>query len=183
MTALHNSQRRYGLVAIVLHWLIGCLVIVMLAVGFFMEDIGSNLVYQLHKSTGLLILTLTLIRLGWRLANPVPDLPATLTKTWERIAARGIHIGFYALLLVLPLSGWVMASAGEYPTIFYGLFEVPRLPVAGDLRQIGSTARDIHELVAWTTIGLLALHVGAAIRHHLVLKDDTLLRMLPERAS
>lgn len=179
---------RYGLMAIALHWLIAGAIIAMLVLGFVMVRLtpGTTLqfdAYQLHKSVGLTILGLSLVRLGWRLANPVPPLPANLGR-WQRGLARLVHAGFYLLMLALPLSGWMIVSASVWniPTVLYGVIEVPHLPVLGTLehkKPVETALKSVHELLAWAAVLLLFLHVAGALKHHFILKDDTLLRMLP----
>ena len=182
----HDRPARYGAVAMALHWAIAALILGMLPLGFIMVDLSpvdplKFELYQLHKSFGLTILGLTVVRLGWRLANPIPPLPDTL-KPYERVAARLTHYGFYVLLFALPLSGWIMASASSLPTgTYFGLFTLPAL--VGDDEAILGTARQVHEYLGFGIIGLLVLHVGAALRHHFLLKDDVLARMVPGRLT
>ena len=98
----------------------------------------------------------------------------------ERLLARITHVGFYAVMILLPLSGWVMVSASPIgiPTIWFGLFEWPHLPV-GTSREISSNASEAHELLAWFGVLLFFLHVGGALKHHFLDRDDVLARMLP----
>ncbi len=165
----------YTRVARWLHWGIGLLIIGNL-IGGLAHDIAPALIMPLHKSTGLLILTLSLVRLGWRLTHRPPAYPAGMAD-WERTVGSITHGLFYVLMILIPLTGWIMASAGSRPLDFYGLFAVMKLPV-----EKGSTLVDIsgegHELLAFAMIGLLVLHIAAALRHHLVLKDGVLRRML-----
>lgn len=179
---------RYTHVAIALHWIIAALIICMLGLGFLMEDFPQEMkgaAYGLHKSTGLLILVLTLFRIVWRLMHKAPPLPAD-TKPAEALVAHGIVFGFYALMLALPMSGWALSSANPkgFPISFYGLFEWPFLPVLSTLdieakKEIAHSIGEAHEVMAIIMIGLLVLHVAAALKHHFVLKDGVLTRMLP----
>jgi cytochrome b561 len=185
---LGNSPTRYGTVAMTLHWLIALAVIAMLVIGKIMADLDSDdpnrfTLIQLHKSAGLTILFLTLLRIGWRLTNAVPPLPATL-RTWERWAAHSTHFAFYALLLTIPLSGWTIASSSSsgIPTVWFGLFEVPNLPGMQDepgRKDLHKQAEEMHELLGNLMILLLLLHVGAALKHHFWDRDNVLKRMLP----
>lgn len=183
-----RSPSRYGLVAIALHWAIAAAIIGLLVLGTVMVRMtpGSSLqfeLYQLHKSFGITVLALSLFRLGWRLRHPVPPLPATL-KPWEAKLARFTHAAFYVLMLALPFSGWMMVSASVWnlPTIIFGLFPLPHLPVLStlpDKKPVEEAFKDVHEWMAIAAFALLLLHVAAAVKHHVFLRDDTLARMLP----
>ncbi len=188
MAVWRNSLSRYGMIAIGFHWLIAFAIIGMLALGTIMVDMSPAsplkfTLYQWHKSVGITILVLSLLRLGWRLVNPVPRLPTGM-QWWEIAAARGTHVGFYLLMILLPVSGWAMVSVSPWdiPTILYGLVELPHLPLRGmvdDLKGAESALKEVHEWLGWGAVGLLVLHVAGALKHHFVSRDDTLLRMLP----
>lgn len=175
---------RYTAVAIFLHWTIAVLMLGMIALGLTMEDFPGAykfLAFNLHKSFGLTVLLLSLARLYWRLTHAAPPLPASM-KPWERAAAHATHGLFYFLILALPLSGWIMVSAdAKYPTIFFSLFEVPQfpLPAAYDTHATHETFEDVHYYLAIGTLGLVALHVGAALKHHFHDRDTVMWRMLP----
>jgi cytochrome b561 len=178
----------YGLVAILLHWIIAIVIVALLAMGAVMVRMtpGSSLqleVYQFHKSLGIAVLALTAVRLAWRLFHPQPPLPANL-KPWEMALARVTHLGFYVLMIALPLSGWMMVSASVWniPTVVFGAFTLPHLPVLGGLenkKPVEDALKETHEALAIGMLILLALHVAGALKHHFVLRDDTLARMLP----
>ncbi len=189
MATAAESPTRYGLVAIILHWAIALSILGMLIMGFvFMENENLSLsqryeLFQWHKSIGITILLLSLFRLGWRLGHPPPALPDTL-KPWERIAARVTHWGFYGVMIGMPLTGWLIVSTSplNVPTVLYGLIPWPHLPFfadAADPQAISDRFAGAHEVLAFGAIGLVFLHVGAALKHHFVLKDDVLIRMLP----
>jgi cytochrome b561 len=174
----------YTRVAIALHWIIGIAIMLMLAFGFFMEDVPSDmkpLIYQTHKSIGLTILVLSFVRLFWRLTHKVPSLPEGM-KTWEILASKITHYGFYILMIIIPMSGWALVSAApapyDYPVNWFGLFEWPTLPLTR-APQTAGTFSEIHEILAYLTIALLALHIGAALKHHFINKDNVLTRMIP----
>lgn len=183
-----NTPTRYGLVALTLHWLIALAVIAMLALGFLMGEAreGSAIQFQLfqwHKSIGITILLLTVLRLAWRLMNRQPPLPATM-PLWERALARLTHLAFYVLLFALPLTGWAMVSASPLgiPTLLYGVVPWPNLPWAAraeDPEALEAMLSETHEVLAFTMIALLLLHVAGALRHHFILHDTVLRRMLP----
>jgi cytochrome b561 len=189
MTA--NKYDRYSNVAIALHWLIALLVIGQLAGGIYMSklpDTQASLkfeLFQLHKSFGITILLLTLIRLGWRLTHKAPPLPAEMPR-WEKISARGAHVGFYILLIALPLVGWAVVSssplADSVQTYLFGVIHWPHLPFfegVADRKALSHEIAEIHEKLAFVMIGLIVLHVGAALKHKFVNRDRVLANMLP----
>lgn len=172
------SAARYSGGAILLHWLIAALLLANIVVAFTMEDARSLM--PLHKSIGITVLLLTLVRIGWRLTHAAPPLPATLAP-WERIAARVTHGAFYLLLLAMPLLGWATSSAGKWGTgALFGIIPWFDLPIAksDDLHEAMGEA---HELAAYLTIALIALHVAGALKHQFVDRDGTLSRILPGR--
>lgn len=180
-----TTPTRYGTVAMILHWLIALSIIGLLIVGKYMVDLPRTdpdrfTLFQLHKSFGLSVLVLSFLRVGWRLANPPPALPAGMAP-WERWAATLTHLAFYALIIVLPLSGWATASSSTsgVPTLWFGLFEVPSMPGIPADRGVHEQAEEVHELLGNIMIGLLLLHVGAALKHHFWDGDTVLKRMLP----
>ena len=182
------AAERYGLVAIALHWTIALAILGLLVLGTVMVRVapGSSLqfeLYQLHKSVGITVLALSVVRLIWRLTHPAPPLPATL-KPWEAALARITHVGFYVLMLALPFSGWMMVSASvwNFPTVVFGTFTLPHLPILStlaDKKPVEDALKEVHEWLGFGMLGLLLLHVAGAVKHQFVLKDDTLGRMLP----
>ena len=132
--------------------------------------------YQLHKSLGLTIFALVIVRLAWRLRHPPPPLPAGL-PAWERAAARTTHALFYVLLLVQPVIGFLQSNAANFPLVVWGVLPLPAL--IGPAEALGETLIEVHELVARVLLVLIGLHVAGALRHHFLLKDDVLRRMLP----
>lgn len=186
MTAVEYPSR-YSTVAIWLHWITAVLVIGNLVGGLCsdywfdspdpaMQQAGATLI-ALHKSIGLTILVLTLVRLAWRLGNPPPPLPTHMTRG-EIMLARTTHILFYLLLLLMPLSGWAMVSTGRRigPVSWFGLIDVPPLPLP---KSLGGLFHESHETIGWIIILTLALHVAGALKHHLFDRDNVLARMLP----
>ena len=179
------SPRRWSSSTIALHWLSALLIFALLGLGWFMVhgDLAASTkfdLYQLHKSLGFLSLALVLLRLVARLAGATPQAPAAMPR-WERRAARANHVAFYALLLVAALSGWLLASASiiPIPTRFFDLFVIPNL--VGPDPALLAGMRFLHYLVSRLLIGLLFLHVVAALKHHYIDRDDVFLRMVRMR--
>ncbi|WP_114394141.1 YceI family protein [Oleisolibacter albus] len=197
MTAGHPSRaaaaalpsHRYTGVAMALHWLIALAVLLLLASGLVMTRIPSGpatfSLYQAHKALGLTVLALTLLRVLWRLTHRPPPLPDSMPPL-ERLGAHLGHFGFYVLLLLLPLTGWaaVSYSALNLPTSWFGLFLVPHLPGPAD-PEIRTRAAEglggLHGIGGWAMLALLLVHVAAALRHALILRDGVTERMLPTR--
>jgi cytochrome b561 len=139
--------------------------------------------YQWHKSVGMTILALSVLRLAWRFLHKPPPLPAAM-PAWEKRAAKAGHACLYALLIALPLSGWAVVSASplNIPTVLYGVLPLPHLPVLAELpdkREAESALELVHGIGGWLLVVLLAGHIGAALRHHFKMHDDVLSRMLP----
>ncbi len=177
---LLNTQTSWGSVAKALHWLIALLVIFMLLLGLTMGNFPKPFkytLYAIHKSTGLTILLLMLIRLAWRLINVTPTLPQHLPH-WQQIAARISHALLYITLIAMPLSGWVMSTAAGKPTTFWWLFTI-NAPFVPASKALAGSARQLHGILAWTIVTLLTIHIIAALKHHFYHKDTILKRMLP----
>lgn len=177
---LRNTEARWGAIAQGFHWLVALLIVVQGAIGLTMVELGMTptkvRVYALHKSIGLTILALVLLRLSWRAMQRLPrDMPG---PAWQRIAARISHALLYLLMLVLPLSGWLFNSAANFPLSWFGLVHVPGLTHGYD-PALKSLARAAHEWLFWILAGVVAIHVGAALWHHFGQRDDVLRRMLP----
>jgi cytochrome b561 len=183
------GNERYTSVAIFLHWLIALLVIGQLAGGLIMVEIPREAaelrfeVFQLHKSFGVTILALTMVRIAWRLLHPVPALPSRMSNL-EKALARGAHVLFYALLLFVPLIGWAYVSTASLnvPTMLFGVVHFPHIEFlheASNRKELAPIFEETHEYAAKAVIVLLLLHVGAAVKHHLIDKDGVLVRMLP----
>jgi cytochrome b561/polyisoprenoid-binding protein YceI len=187
-----EAARRYSLVAIVLHWTIALAIILQITLAGRMDGPPtpeSFAVTQLHKSIGVTILLLSLLRLAWRLMNPPPPEPATLAR-WERILSQVVHWGFYVIMIGMPLTGWLLVSASriQVPTLLYGVVPWPDLPGLSGLapaskhlwHEVGETAHGLLGKAIW---GLLALHVAGALKHQLFSRDEPVLgRMAPGAA-
>lgn len=177
---LKNNQTRYGVVAQLFHWIIVVLIIVQFVLanraGALPLGIAKIQVLAQHKSFGITILGLTLLRLIWRWLNPVPAEPSDMPR-WQRIAARISHIGLYALLLITPVVGWLMSSARNFPVSWFGLATLPDFIAPS--KAAYEVLHETHEALAMTLFFLALLHIAAALKHHFIDKDDVLRRMLP----
>jgi cytochrome b561 len=175
-----EPRNRYSTVSLILHWLIAALVvtqIVLIQAHEATDGPISREFVNLHKSVGLSILVLTLVRLGWRIANPAIPLPVE-TPRWQKLAARTTHVLFYVFLIAMPLVGWAASSAAGREIVWFGLFEWPLLPIGGG-REFAGDLMDLHELAAKLLIALVVLHILGALKHHFLDRDNVLHRMIP----
>lgn len=179
---IRNTRDEWGSVSKLLHWAVLAMVLAMAYLGLTMGDLpngpGKAATYALHKSIGLTLLAVMLLRLAWRLWAGAPA-PVAGTPRWQAHVARLTHWGLYALLLAMPLSGWILNSAAGAPLQWFGLVSVPAL--GGQDEGLREIAEEAHELLFWTLVALALVHVAAAVYHHLFARDATLLRMLPGR--
>jgi cytochrome b561 len=171
---------RWGGVSQALHWLIVVLVLGMAILGLVMVELpqtpSTARLYALHKSVGLTILALMLLRLAWRLhAGSPPPLPGI--PRWQARLAAASHAALYALLFAMPLSGWLINSSSGFPLRWFGLFRVPQF--GGRDEALNALAKGWHEALFWTLAVLVLVHAAAAVWHHLFRQDATLARMLP----
>lgn len=175
-----NRENHYGLIAITFHWLIALLIIGMLAIGLYMTDLPISTeklkLYGWHKEFGILVLILVTLRLGWLFGNTTPGFPDSIPR-FQQFLARLVHWAFYGFMFAMPITGWLMTSAAGLPPSFFGLFTLPPL-VAPDpyLRELFD---NIHQWLAYGLIVTICGHVGAALKHHFIDKDDIFRRMLP----
>lgn len=181
---LRNTTRHWGGVAQLFHWVMAIGIFGMMALGWIMVNLPMGptqfQLYSLHKSLGITLLTLAVLRLVWRLANPAPPLPADMAP-WERRLAGATHVVLYAVIFAMPLSGYVINSAANFPLNVFGLVQIPNLtPESERLETIASWT---HLTLFWVLSGLLVLHIGGALRHHFIQHDNVLRRMLPGRES
>ena len=188
--SLTNSQLRYGNVAMTLHWLIALAVVFNVCLGLYVAHLPSSdpsqfELIQFHKSVGLSVLVLSIVRLVWRLANPIPPLPPSMNPVL-RVLARGTHFLLYFLIIAIPLSGWVFVSASPLglPTMYFHLFQWPHISFLADLPRAEKMSLRhelfaVHTFLAWSAIVLVPLHVVGALYHQLIRRDDILRRMIP----
>jgi len=173
-----NTREYYGAVAQAFHWIIVLGFVVQFSLAWYMEDLPNTPykieVYNLHKSIGVSLLILATLRLAWRWANPVPPLPPGRPR-WEAWASKASHVGLYGLLFLQPLSGLTMALFSAYPSRIWGM----TLPRPGASEALEDSAHAVHFYLQWAILALVAVHVAAALRHHFMLHDAVLRRMLP----
>ena len=179
-----NSDSSWGAPAKFLHWLVAILIFTQfalgwLAVGWRLSPTKLNL-FVWHKSTGILILLLVLVRLLWRLVNLTPAIPLD-TPAWERCAARVSHGLLYVLMLAMPLAGWIVQSSSGVP--FRIFWRIPLPAIVSTDRDMAELAALVHFSLGIVFAALLVLHVGAALRHHFVKRNAILTRMLPARRT
>ena len=178
-----TATPRYSKVAIALHWTIAILIISLLIAGMLMtqEWMPQRFkIYQWHKSFGITVLLLSVFRLIWRLTHKPPALPDGM-KRWEVVSAKITHVGFYVLMIGVPLFGWAMVSASLLPIenkLFY-LIPLPDMPGVSASEAVEARLKLFHEIGAKLIILLLVLHIGGALKHHFIAKDGTLARMIP----
>ncbi len=187
-----NTSEGWGLLARLLHWAMAVLIIFMLGLGFYMVEILSGddsdtllqrfALTQTHKSWGVVVFALALVRIFWRLLNPTPALPDRMGSL-ERGLARAGHLGLYICMILMPLSGWLMASASPFQDS-YGIknmvfqqFELPD-PFQPGSQELNDLFANIHFVAAIVLVIILVTHVGAALKHHLIDRDSVLRRMV-----
>ncbi|MDF3023734.1 MAG: Cytochrome [Alphaproteobacteria bacterium] len=177
---LKNSPEKYGAVSKTFHWLTSITVLCLLGVGLYMVRADKNAalipIYGLHKSFGILVLTATFFRVLWHVYSKKPPLVRGMAL-WERVAAHAGHFFLYICLFGMPLSGWIMSSAFGRTVTVFGVLPLPNLVEKND--GLAENLSALHEYLAYALIGMIAVHIGAALKHHFISKDATLKRMLP----
>lgn len=178
--SIRNTTTRWGSIAQLLHWIIVALVITQVILAGIADDLPLGMqklaVLARHKSVGITILALAVVRLAWRWANPSPQLPSTL-KPYERVLARVTHAALYVLLIAMPLTGWMMSSARNFPVSWFNLVQLPDFVPRSE--ALYETMHETHEALALVLGLVVLLHVLGALKHHFIYKDDVLRRMLP----
>ena len=175
---------RYSTPAIALHWLLALMLLNSFCVGFYMSGLSFSplrlKLYNWHKWAGIAILSLSALRLGWRLWRRPPPLPASMLRAmpaWQQAAHHGTHAALYVLFFAVPLLGWAYSSAKGYPIVWFGVLPLPDwVPVSESLATV---LKPLHALAAYGLIGLMVLHVAAALKHQFIDRDGVLKRMLP----
>jgi cytochrome b561 len=175
---LRSTEAGWGALVRAFHWLIAALIIAQGVIGLSMVQMGLTpakvRVFALHKSIGMTILALVLLRIAWRLTEKRPADPPAMPR-WQRRAAHGLHLALYVLILAIPLSGWWFNSAANAPLVWFGWLNLP----TGGLDPVWKPrALLLHQTLFWILVALLVLHVGAALWHHFRQRDDVLRRMM-----
>jgi len=175
-----NRATRYGALAQLFHWIIAALIVVQFTLAWTADDLplGARKLGLLarHKSVGMTILMLAILRLLWRLWTPPPPLPGGMSRL-ERVGARATHVAFYVLLFAMPLTGWMMSSAKNYSVSWFGLFTWPNLIAKNETAF--DFLRTTHDTLSDVLFAIAVLHILAALKHHFWNRDDVLKRMLP----
>jgi len=175
---------RFTATAIALHWIMAALLACLFCVGLYMHGLPLSpwklRVVSWHKWAGASALALALFRLGWRAAHRPPELPAAMSAA-ARLAAHAVHVLIYALMIAIPLSGWLMSSAKGFQTVLFGVLPIPDLLEKN--KELGEALQQLHLGLNLLLAATVAGHAAAAVKHHLLDKDDVLSRMLPARAG
>lgn len=178
--SLRNTAHRYGRIAKILHWGMVLAFVAVYGVAIYMSFLpfGPALfeTITLHKSIGLLILGLALLRIVWRLFNAPPPLPEAM-PIHEKAIAHAAHFALYAVMIGMPLTGWAMSSAANFPASFFGLFTLPAIMEPS--KEAVDLLKAVHWYAAWGIGALILAHIGAALKHHFINRDTVLTRMLP----
>ncbi|MBI1284802.1 MAG: cytochrome b [Thiobacillus sp.] len=169
---------RYSRPAVVLHWLLALLIFVAFPLGLYMHELPLSpdklKLYSYHKWIGITILLLASLRAAWRLTHTPPPLPDSIPG-WQRRASQVVHGLLYLLIFAIPLSGWLMSSAKGFQTVWFGVLPLPDL--IGKDKGVGEALAEAHEALNFTMLGLVVLHVGAALKHHFIERQPFLQRM------
>jgi cytochrome b561 len=173
------TRQRYTGVAIALHWLIAVAILCTFLLAHYMTDLQLSPIklrlYSYHKWIGVTIFLLVLLRLAWRLMHRPP--PAASMPAWQHSAANITHFLLYLLTLAIPVSGWLMSSASGLQVVYLGHFPIPDLLAKN--KELAEQLKELHEALNWLMVAVVALHVAAALKHHLCDRDDVLQRLLP----
>lgn len=179
-----SSGAGWSTIAKLLHWTIAALIVAQFVVGWMavswrLSPTKLDL-FVWHKSTGMLVLALVVLRLAWRATHHPPPWPTDMPR-WERLAAALTHGLLYAAMIAIPLTGWVVSSAAGVPFSIY--WRIPLPSIAPTDRHLAEVVAGVHGALGIALIVLLVIHIGAALRHHYIKRDDVLLRMLPRRRT
>ncbi len=178
--AWRNTSERYGIVAKSFHWILFLLIAGLIGFGLYMTSQTFTpeifTLYKWHKTIGVLVLALVVARVVWRFVSPPPPLPAN-TPPLERWAAHLTHLLIYVAIIVIPVSGWLMSSAAPFPNLILGNIQLPAL--IGQDEAASKFFSAVHYWAGRALMALLVLHVGAALLHHFIRRDQILVRMLP----
>lgn len=179
---IKNTELRWGAISQLLHWAIVLLIAAIAILGLTMTDMANGpskiKIYALHKSLGLTLLSLVVLRLLWRYYAGAPK-PVPGTPHWQERIASLTHGALYLLMFALPITGWLFNSSSGYPLQYFGLFNLPKIAAVNP--GLADLSQSLHANGFWLLLLLVLAHAGAALYHHLFQHDDTLRRMLPMR--
>lgn len=179
---IKNTDLRWGAISQLLHWTIVLLITAIAILGLTMTDMANGppkiKIYALHKSLGLTLLSLVVLRLLWRFYAGAPR-PVPGTPHWQERIASLTHWALYLMMFAMPITGWLFNSSSGYPLQYFGLFNLPKIAAVNP--GLADLAESLHENGFWLLLLLVLAHAGAAFYHHLFQNDDTLRRMLPMR--
>lgn len=177
--------QHYDPVAKTLHWLMALAILFLIAFGLYMvtqpPSMRTYRLFDFHKAVGVSLMVLAMLRLAWRFYRPPPPMLIEGAKAWEIWLAHGVHVVLYALMIVIPIFGWIGASASGLPMSFFGLAPIPGLPVAD--QRLQDFALAIHGWLNWIFMIVIVLHIAGALKRHFIVRDTTLMRMLPFRSN
>ena len=176
----NTNPTRYTGVAMGLHWIMAFALFGVFSLGVYMHDLPfspSKLQYfSWHKWAGVTLFVLVFVRLTWRLTHRPPALPSDMPR-WQQLMAAATHHGLYLLMIAIPLTGWLMSSAKGFQTVWFGVLPIPDLLEKSE--EMGDLLRNVHEALNILLALAVFAHVGAALKHHIINRDDVLTRMLP----
>ncbi|SRR6266581_1572113 len=171
---------RFTTTAIFLHWFAAVLIFAAFPLGLYMSGLTLSptmlKLFSYHKWLGVTVFVLTVARLVWRAGHAAPALPEAI-PAWQRRASAGVHHLLYLLLFAVPLTGWLMSSAKGFQTVYLGVLPIP--DVLPKDKALGEQLAAVHEVLSWAMMLLLVPHIGAALKHHFVTRNDVLIRMVP----
>lgn len=180
--AVVDVQGRYTPLSVVLHWLLGTALVANFLLGWYMSDLPFSpqrlQYYSWHKWAGVVVLTLSLVRLLWRLTYRPPALPSAVEAAmpgWQRMAHQATHLGLYALFFAVPLLGWTFSSAAGFPVVVFGVLPLPDLVPVND--GLADALKEAHQWAAYAMAALVGVHVAGALKHHFIDRDGLLSRM------
>lgn len=177
------NHDRYTPTAIALHWLMVWLLLAIFCVGVYMHELPLSpwklKIYSWHKWAGVTALLLVFARLAWRTAHRPPALPSAMPPVMK-LASHAGHALLYLLMIAIPVSGWLMSSAKGFQTVYFGVLPIPDLLEKN--KELGDLLAEVHKLLNFALAAVVVGHAGAAVKHHVIDKDDVMIRMLPNRA-
>lgn len=179
MILIRNTRDNYGMIAILIHWVMAIIILGMIGLGWYMSDLPISMqkltLFGLHKEFGILVLALVTIRLLWRLINVTPTLSNQIPYL-QRLAAHIMHFLLYLLMFIIPITGWLMTSAAGLSVSFFDLFLLPDLIQPN--KELMITLETVHGWLAYSLLVLIIAHAAAALKHHFIDKDTILRRMI-----